>query len=165
MKKYLDILCGQGAAEAKIIDSSTIVTAPWTIYRCQFGCDFFGKSFCCPPNVPSYKETQDIIDCYETGIMFNLKEVEYAQVTPMAVEVAREAFLDGFYKAIAFGSGPCGLCSECGLDHCRFPKKTVPSMEGCGIDVFQTARNNGFTIDTLRDRDDDHNYFGLVLLQ
>ena len=38
-------------------------------------------------------------------------------------------------------------------------------MEGCGIDVFQTARNNGFTIDTLRDRDDDHNYFGLVLLQ
>lgn len=133
MKKYLDILCGQGAAEAKIIDTSTIVTAPWTIYRCQFGCDFFGKSFCCPPNVPSYKETQDIIDCYETGIMFNLKEVEYAQVTPMAVEVAREAFLDGFYKAIAFGSGPCGLCSECGLDHCRFPKKKLSPCQTRGF--------------------------------
>ena len=51
------------------------------------------------------------------------------------------------------------------MDHCRFPKKTVPSMEGCGIDVFATARNNGFTINTVKEKTDQHNYFGLVLFE
>ena len=86
-------------------------------------------------------------------------------VTPLAVEIAREAFLDGYYKAIAFGSGPCCICRECALENCRFPKKTVPSMEGCGIDVFKTARNNGFEIQTIREREEVHNYFGLVLFE
>ena len=90
--------------------------------------------------------------------------VQIAECTN-AVELARVAFLDGYYKAIAFGSGPCGICEECSVDHCRFPKKTVPSMEGCGIDVFATARNNGFTIDTVKEKTDQHNYFGLVLFE
>ena len=164
MNKYLDMLKDGGAAEAKVISASTIVTAPWTVYRCQFGCDFFGKSCCCPPNVPTWKETREIIGCYERGILFNVKESSFADVTPLAVETAREAFFDGYYKAIAFGSGPCGICKECDTRHCRFPKKTVPSMEGCGIDVFETVRNNGFAIETIRNREEEHNYFGLVLL-
>ena len=75
------------------------------------------------------------------------------------------AFLDGYYKAIAFGSGPCLICKECSVEYCRFPKKTVPSMEGCGIDVFSTARNNGFKVEPVKERADQHNYFGLVLLE
>ena len=165
MEKYIELLKKEGAAEAKRISADTIITAPWTIYRCQFGCDFYGRSLCCPPHAPSWKETAEIIRCYETGILFRLREGVYTQVTPLAVKIAREAFFDGFYKAIAFGSGPCGLCPECNLKHCKFPRKTVPSMEGCGIDVFQTARNNGFTINTIREPSEEHNYFGLVLLQ
>jgi hypothetical protein len=38
-------------------------------------------------------------------------------------------------------------------------------MESCGIDVFATVRNNGFTIDTLDSAKCKANYFGLVLIK
>jgi hypothetical protein len=37
-------------------------------------------------------------------------------------------------------------------------------MEACGIDVFQTARNNGFHIETLRDVTEPRNTFALMLV-
>lgn len=162
MEKYFELLYNAGAAKAVKIDAKSIVTAPWTDYKCRYGCDFYGKSACCPPHTPKWKETQEIIDCYQFGILFNTKDGGPA-ITPLAVELARTAFLDGYYKAIAFGSGPCLICKECNIEHCNFPKKTVPAMEGCGIDVFATARNNGFEMDTVKERTDAHNYFGLVL--
>lgn len=165
MEKYFDILYKAGVCKAVKVDAKSIVTAPWTNYKCRYGCDFYGKSACCPPHTPTWKETQEIIDCYEYGILFNIEDGCETGVTPIAVEIGREAFLDGYYKAIAFGSGPCLICKDCNIEHCRFPKKTVPSMEGCGIDVFATAKNNGFEITTVRDKEDAHNYFGLVLFE
>jgi hypothetical protein len=38
-----------------------------------------------------------------------------------------------------------------------------PLMEACGIDVFKTARNNGFVIDTRKETCGRWNYFALVL--
>jgi hypothetical protein len=37
-------------------------------------------------------------------------------------------------------------------------------MEACGIDVFKTARDNGFPIEVVRTHDDEMNLFGLVLV-
>lgn len=165
IQKYFDLLHDAGVCRAERIQVDSIVTAPWTIYKCRYGCDFYGKSACCPPHAPTWKETKEIVDCYDFGILFNTNDDSWTGITPLAVELARVAFLDGYYKAIAFGSGPCGICEECSVDHCRFPKKTVPSMEGCGIDVFATARNNGFTINTVKEKTDQHNYFGLVLFE
>ncbi|WP_424357003.1 DUF2284 domain-containing protein [Methanocella sp. MCL-LM] len=38
-------------------------------------------------------------------------------------------------------------------------------MESCGIDVFSTARNNGYTIEVVKDYNDRMNRFGLVLIE
>lgn len=38
-------------------------------------------------------------------------------------------------------------------------------MEACGIDVFKTARANGFGIDTRRETFSTWNYFALVLIE
>jgi hypothetical protein len=38
-------------------------------------------------------------------------------------------------------------------------------MEACGIDVYSTARSNGFTIDTLDSAKCKADYFGLVLIE
>ncbi len=38
-------------------------------------------------------------------------------------------------------------------------------MEACGIDVFKTARVNGFQIDTRIDTYGSWNYFALVLIE
>jgi predicted metal-binding protein len=47
---------------------------------------------------------------------------------------------------------------------CRFPAKTRPAMEACGIDVFQTARNNGFSITTLKEKSETQNLYCLMLV-
>ena len=38
MEKYLDLLKSGGADLAIVIDADSIITAPWTIYKCKFGC-------------------------------------------------------------------------------------------------------------------------------
>jgi hypothetical protein len=37
-------------------------------------------------------------------------------------------------------------------------------MESCGIDVFQTVRNNGFTIETLKEKGETLNLFRMMLV-
>jgi hypothetical protein len=38
-------------------------------------------------------------------------------------------------------------------------------MEACGIDVFKTARGNGFPIEVLRTREEERDIFGLILVE
>ena len=40
-----------------------------------------------------------------------------------------------------------------------------PLMEACGIDVFETARNHGFNIDTQKETYGGWNYFALLLVE
>ena len=161
MEKYLEMLRNGGADLAILIEPKTIVTAAWTIYKCQFGCKIYGKSHCCPPKVPTWKQTQEMIDCYSQAILFRYHEMSL--VTPLAVQAARELFLDDYYKVICFGSGPCKKCKNCNPDSCNFPGATVPAMEACGIDVFATVRANGIEIHTLKERGEIQNHFGLIL--
>ena len=57
-------------------------------------------------------------------------------------------------------------CKECNLSgSCQHGLEARPSMEACGIDVFKTARDNGFPIEVVRTRDDEMNIFGLVLVE
>lgn len=162
MEKYIRMLKAEDASIVKVISPKTIVTAAWTIFKCQYGCENYGKNHCCPPEAPGYKQTQEILDCYEKAILF---QCHHWGTTAMAVQVARELFLDGYYKVIAFGSGPCKLCETCNPQGCNFPGKAIPAMESCGIDVFATARANGFEIHTLREKGEVRNHFGLLLVE
>ena len=84
----------------------------------------------------------------------------------MVIKIEKEAFLAGYYKALAMGAGPCRLCRDCNLKgECRHREEARPSMESCGIDVFATVRNNGFTIDTLDSARCKADYFSLVLIK
>ena len=70
MEKYLSFLRRGGAAQAAVIDPKTIVTAPWVAFKCQYGCPYCGKNLCCPPHAPAWRETQAMIDCFDTAILF-----------------------------------------------------------------------------------------------
>ena len=37
-------------------------------------------------------------------------------------------------------------------------------MEACGIDVFATARANGFPIEVLSDYSAEENFYGVILI-
>lgn len=163
IEKYIELLESKGADLAIIIEANSVVTAPWTVYKCKFGCSAYGKNLCCPPYAPTYKETQELLNCYSKGILFRMHSIK--DVTPLAVEIEKKMFLDGYYKVIAFGAGKCQRCSKCSMDQCNFPGDTSPSMEACGIDVFSTVQTNGIDIHPLREKGELQNCFGLILFE
>jgi len=58
-----------GAAEAGIISPKSIVTAAWVRLKCQFGCAYFNKSHCCPPNTPTPQQMREVLDCYARAVL------------------------------------------------------------------------------------------------
>jgi predicted metal-binding protein len=155
-----------GAGESKIIEVNSIKTATWVRYKCQFGCDGYGQCFACPPYSPAPEETQKILNSFQKAILIHCKSGSKTDISKVVLQVEKEAFFAGYYKAFSMGAGPCRLCPECNLKgECRYRQKARPSMEACGIDVFSTLRNNGFTIDTLESTKCKANYFGVVLIE
>ena len=171
--KALEIYCKKalelGVDEAKVIDPRSIITAEWVRMKCQFGCHGFGMRLCCPPYTPTPEVTRKVIDSYEKAILLHrrLKEGERAKgLNENVVRLEIEIFLDGYYKAWSMGSGPCRLCKECdpkGL--CKHGNEARPSMEACGIDVFKTARENGFPIQVVRSHEEEGNIYGVILVE
>ena len=160
---FVQQACKLGALEAKVIRADTVVTAPWVRMKCQFGCGGWGSNLCCPPHTPTPDETSKVVACYTRALLVHCKANK--RLTKIVVALEREIFLAGFYKALGFGSGPCRVCRECNFEGCIRPDDARPSMEACGIDVYATARANGFPIDVVRDETSDQNYYGLVLIE
>jgi len=155
-----------GAKESKVIEVKTVKTAAWVRYKCQFGCSGFGESLTCPPYSPTPSETQKILDSFQKAILIRCQSGSHVDISKIVIQIEKEAFFAGYYKALGMGAGPCRLCRECNLKgECRHREEARPSMESCGIDVFSTARNNGFSIDTLDSARCKADYFGIVLIE
>ena len=166
-EKYIKKALKLGATDAKIINPESIVTSAWVRWKCRYGCDGYNSSLCCPPNTPNYKETRELLDSYENAILlhFDNKTKRSKDATDVAATLERDIFLDGHHKAFALGCGPCMLCTECSMNVCRHSAEARPSMESCGIDVFTTARNNGFFIEVLKDTSRPLNRYAVVLIE
>ncbi len=95
-------------------------------------------------------------------------------------QLESRAFLSGFYKALGFYALPCTLCESCvaeemqergeGMNHldvlrCRHRERVRPSMEGCGVDVFRTLENAGYSPQVIRSYREMVFLFGMVLLE
>ena len=167
IRSFVDRVLALGAKAAKIVKGSSVATAPWVRLKCQFGCGGYGNSLCCPPHTPTPDQMRAVLDSYEHAVLFEGGSEDWRKPKKIARELEREVFLAGYYKAFGLGAGGCSLCEEeCAIDEgCRHPHEARPSMEACGIDVFQTVRAGGFEIEVVRDRDDAQHYFGLVLVE
>jgi predicted metal-binding protein len=85
----------------------------------------------------------------------------------LAVELERQIFLSGHPSAIAFSADTCKLCEFCDVDkgHCVKPSEARPTMEACGIDVFESVKKAGYDIEVLTSKDQEYFYYGLVLIK
>ena len=176
LKKYCDKALESYATHTKPIHPSTVVTDPWVRLKCQFGCGGYGKSYGCPPDTPTPEQTQAIIDCYQRAILFHVESIPGSKKKggrnvykffDMLVDLEGEMFKDGYYKALLFLAGPCHLCKECAKgkgEPCLHGDRARPAMEAVGIDVYQTVRNNGFFIETLKEKGDPKNLYALMLV-
>lgn len=174
LEKYCNMAIDGGASHAVFIHPDSVVTAPWVRMKCQFGCPVYGKGYCCPPDTPTHDQTRAMLDAYKRAILFHIEAPKtedrgkrYHAYMDMLVNLEGTMFKDGYYKAFVFLAGPCLKCKKCGKptgNPCVHLGNVRPAMEACGIDVFQTARNNGFFIEPLRNKADTHNDFCLMLV-
>lgn len=160
----------QDIDDAKKIDPSSVITAPWVRMKCQYGCTGFAQRLCCPPFSPTFEETRKILDSYSIMLLLHSHRIPgdkkgMKKFNETIVNLEFQGFLDGYYKAWSMGCGPCQLCETCDpKGACVNGKRARPSMEACGIDVYQTARNNGMAIQVARTREGPWDMYGLVML-
>jgi predicted metal-binding protein len=132
--------------------------------KCHFGCGGYAKRLTCPPFTPTPEETAAVVACYKRAILIHCRDND--EVNQIIPHLERAIFLAGYYKALGLGSGPCHYCDRCSVTgRCVHPYLARPSMEACGIDVYATARANGFTINVVRSHREQGDYFGLVLVE
>lgn len=173
MKKYdpyITLALEKDIDDALIVETAKIFTAPWVRMKCRFGCAGYGERLCCPPHTPDYQETRAVLDSYKHALLCHVHwKKDYGVVDKfngIIVDLETAVFLDGYYKALGLGSGPCTLCRTCDTSgHCRNPERARPAMEACGIDVFKTVRAHGLPIHVVRTHREERDIYGIVLIE
>lgn len=166
----------RGYADFKWIDPKDIVVAQWVRMKCRFGCDEYGRTASCPPNVPSVAECREFFGEYSKAAVFHFeKRVDVpedrhawsAAVTQDLLALEREVFLSGCEKAFLLFMDSCHLCPECAgtKAECVNPEATRPTPEALGVDVFSTVRRLGFPIEVLSDYDQSMNRYAFLLVE
>jgi predicted metal-binding protein len=172
LRKYVDRAFSKGMTKAKIINTENIVVANWVRLKCQYGCGGYSKRLTCPPYSPVPEYTQKMVTEYSKALLMQIENIPpkiedkvSQKLKRIVADLEREIFLDGYYKAFGMTSGPCRLCRTCNLGKpCKYPYEARPSMEACGIDVYQTVRNAGFKLEVVETEDSCCTYNGLILV-
>ena len=156
-----------GFSEVQLIATETIHVVDWTDLRCQYGCDRYGQGHC-PPNSPTPQKTRAVLSDFSHALLLE-GEPPGKMFQNRVLEAEREAFLAGYHKAFAYWAGPCALCTTCAVSAtegtCRNTRDARPSMEGAGIDVYETVRRAELNLRILRDKGEFVRYFALLLLE
>lgn len=154
IQKYLDL---PEIFEHKVIPASEIPFSQSVADACKANiCGRYGTCWTCPPGVGEYRELEKQIKAYEKAAVFTFKyDLEDSfdfegmmdgQRTTMEIlqRITDRLRADGevFW---ALGCEGCHLCPKCTYPDapCRFPEKAIKSVEACGINVVELAKNIG----------------------
>ncbi|MGC8492180.1 MAG: DUF2284 domain-containing protein [Syntrophobacteraceae bacterium] len=152
-----------GFSFARVIDTREIAVESWVRLKCRFGCGRYGSSLQCPPYALDEGKMRDVISGYRWALLVQ-GEPPSTLFHERLLALERSFFLEGYSEALAFGAGPCPICPSCPEDgRCRFPEKARPSLEACGVDVYETARRAGLPLNPVSHRQGYVKYVGLVL--
>lgn len=116
-------------------------------------CGKYGTCWTCQPGAGEPKELEKRIKEYKTALVFSLKyDLEDSFDIEGMFEAGKKAkqVLEGIIEQLfandetfmALGCGSCTICEKCTYPEapCRFPKKAVPSVEACGINVSELSK-------------------------
>ena len=165
MDNYISLAVSAGAKEAVAVTPDDIVFDGRTLLKCMFGCPDWGRGPTCPSREGSLKpwEMEPLLRKYKHVLIIHAHDKSAAQAAALAVE--RAAFYDG--DAFALSMSDCALCEACaGHDGepCRNPSQARPSFHSVGIDVFATVKRLSLPLNTLKDHDEEQNWYSAVWL-
>jgi predicted metal-binding protein len=165
MNKYIKLALSLGAAHAVMVNPQDIEFDGRTLLKCMFGCSDWGKGCTCPSKEGFLKpwEFEPLLRKYKAVLVIHSQEKKIAQKAAFAVE--QEAFIDG--DALAFSMSDCALCTDCAGrtgEACRNVKQARPAFHSVGIDVFATVKKLGLPLKTLKESDEEQNWYSAVWL-
>lgn len=146
-----------GAAGAVVIPVSSIVLSAQFRQICEANqCGGYDRCWMCPPHLPPiedamaqirrfshalwYQSVSPLDDSFDIEGMFAaghqhalLSQRIRDAVTPLIGE-----------NTLHLGCGGCHLCPACAKIEgkpCRLPQRAIPSLEGYGVDVYNTTKD------------------------
>lgn len=118
-------------------------------------CMIYGKNWGCPPHCGTIEECQKKMRSYSHGILLQTIGHMTKAIDSKCYRETEQRHLKNFYSladvvraeyphALCLGAGGCRVCKTCAYpEPCRFPEKTLSSMEGYGLFVTQVCRDAG----------------------
>ena len=175
-RKLETMFARHGFDDFKLIVPGNIVVAHWVRMKCVYGCSSYGRSACCPPNVPSVPECREFFGEYRAAAIFHFeKKVKKpedrrswaAKINSSLLKLEREAFLSGYPKAFLLFMDSCHICRDCALvrAECKQAKSARPAPEALAMDVFSTVRQCGYPIEVLPDYSRAMNRYAFLLIE
>ena len=146
-----------GFYQAGALNTAALVFMPEVREMCSADrCRQYGKNWRCPPGCGSIEEAAERASKYSRGVlvltigkMENDFDYEAMQATDEKhknnfaglVEKLRSRYPD----ILPMGAGTCTLCKTCTYpdDPCRFPDKSISSMEAYGLLVSKVCELSG----------------------
>jgi predicted metal-binding protein len=158
------------------IDPAEIVVSNWVRMKCMYGCNEYGKTATCPPNVPTISECEDFFKEYSKAVIFHFeKEVEKPEdrfdwtrkINLKLLKLEKDIFCSGFEKAFLMFMDSCNICKTCQekKEDCVEPKLARPTPEALGVDVYSTVRKANYPIQVLSDYSQMMNRYAFILIE
>ena len=164
MEKYLQLAKELGMLHAKIISPDDMVFDPRVFLKCRWGCEYYGNnSVKCQERGTTLEERRHMVKSYSRILLLHSNNGR--QLSRAAMEIERQAFLDGYHLSFVIRS--CNLCKVCAVDEgkaCVTPLKVRPCEGIFGIDVFRTARHFDLPIYPLKDKEEIQNRYAFVCI-
>jgi predicted metal-binding protein len=166
----------RGFTDFRWLDPGEFVVSQWVRMKCMFGCEEYGRTATCPPNVPTLAECERFFREYTQAVVFHCTtRVDKPQdrhdwtrkINTELVEMEGEIFCAGFEKAFMIVLDSCTLCSKCTGERttCKKPKLARPTPEALGVDVFATVRKLDYPIEVLSSYDQAMNRYAFLLIE
>ncbi len=164
MEKYIQQAHDLKMLHAKIVSPDEIVFDARVLLKCHWGCENHdNKSFKCQKRNTSFEERQAMIRSYSRILLLHSHDGH--QISKAAVEIERQAFLDGNH--LSFAIRYCNLCKVCAVDEgkpCITPLKVRPCEGIFGIDVYETVKRLDLPCYPLKDKDEVQNRYAFVCI-
>lgn len=152
----IDIALDAGVNKAAIIATEDIMMSASFRDICQSNaCGMYGRCWMCPPDIGNIDALMAKVRSYKHGLLYqtiadiedsyDIEGMQKAAKTHIHVGQRLEAFLMLLQldKHLHLSCGCCHICDRCAKmdgQPCRAPERAMPSMEGYGIDVYNTCK-------------------------
>lgn len=176
--RLIDQTLACGAANATVISAEQVITSSEFRRICERnGCGKYDRCWVCPPHIGPIDELIPRVYQYSFALVYQtIATIEdsfdiegmlkagsdHAKVSQRLQATCRDVLRDDFLHLTCGGCHLCEQCAKLAHEPCRYPDHALPSLEGYGVDVYQTVRNtslryiNGTNTVT---------YFGMILFE